>query len=179
MRLIPFPMLQTPEECAARGLPVGSRVIGPVSRATAPMVAQAPVQQYVTVQPTQVRPQAMRQQYVQQQYVQPQYVQPQYVQHRQAAVPAQPAAPVKGPVAQASVGASFTRRSDNMYYCDAVTPGSSAEAAGMRVGYMLEKINRARVAGQAPERVRKPGNRAHAEHLRLTMARLPSIASTS
>ena len=167
-------MIQTPEECAARGLPVGSRVIGPVSRATAPMVAQAPVQQYVTVQPTQVRPQAM-----QQQYVQPQYVQPQYVQHRQPAVPAQPAAPVKGPVAQASVGASFTRRSDNMYYCDAVTPGSSAEAAGMRVGYMLEKINRARVAGQAPERVRKPGNRAHAEHLRLTMARLPSIASTS
>ena len=175
MRLILFPMLQTPEECAARGLPVGSRVIGPVSRATAPMVAQAPVQQYVTVQPTQVvRPQMMQQQYVQQQYVQPQYVQ-----HRQAAVPAQPAAPVKGPVAQASVGASFTRRSDNMYYCDAVTPGSSAEAAGMRVGYMLEKINRARVAGQAPERVRKPGNRAHAEHLRLTMARLPSIASTS
>ena len=167
-------MMQTPEECAARGLPVGSRVIGPVSRATAPVVAQAPVQQYVTVQPTQVRPQAM-----QQQYVQPQYVQRQYVQHRQPAVPAQPAAPVKGPVAQASVGASFTRRSDNMYYCDAVTPGSSAEAAGMRVGYMLEKINRARVAGQAPERVRKPRNRAHAEHLRLTMARLPFIASTS
>ena len=168
-------MLQTPEECAARGLPVGSRVIGPVSRATAPMVAQAPVQQYVTVQPTQVvRPLVM-----QQQYVQPQYVQPQYVQHRKPAVPAQPAAPVTGPVAKASVGASFTRRSDNMYYCDAVTPGSSAEAAGMRVGYMLEKINRARVAGQAPERVRKPGNRAHAEHVRLTMARLPSIASTS
>ena len=39
------------------------------------------------------------------------------------------------------------------FYCDAVTPGSSAAASGLQIGMMLEKVNRTRVSGYAPAQV--------------------------
>jgi len=78
----------------------------------------------------------------QQQQPQQQQQQQQQVQYQQQTIQ-QPNIP------RASIGASFTKRG-NGFYCDAVTPGSSAAASGLQVNMMLEKIDRQKVASWNP-----------------------------